>query len=250
MAEATGERGALDKSAQTIRDMFAGVAPRYDLLNRLISGFLDEGWRRRAAAAVDAAPPGPILDLCAGTGDQARAVQRRGRRVAAADFTLAMLALARGKLRPLGDPRPAPLAADALALPFPDGAFAGATVAFGLRNVADLDRALHELARGLVPAGRLVVLEAAVPRNRLLRWGHRLWCQYGLLVLGKLFSPRAAAYRYLPDSVVEFPQRERFLARLAAAGFTDLSYDDLSLGAVCLYRGTRREGDGDEGVTR
>lgn len=221
--------------------MFAGVAPRYDLLNRLISGFLDERWRRRAAAAVDAAPPGPVLDLCAGTGDQARAVARRGRRAAAADFTPEMLVLARHKLARLPPPRPAPLAADALALPFPDGAFAGATVSFGLRNVADLDGALAELARALLPDGRLVVLEASVPRNRLLRWGHRLWCQYGLLWLGRLLSPRASAYRYLPASVVEFPQREKFLAQMAAAGFTDLTYHDLSLGAVCLYRGSKRK---------
>lgn len=240
---ATGAPGdaeaELDKSGRAIRDMFAGVAPRYDLLNRLISGFLDEAWRRRSAAAVAAAPPGPVLDLCAGTGDQARAVALLGRRVAAADFTVAMLALARRKLDRLARPRPALLAADALALPFGDLRFAGATVSFGLRNVADLDRSLQELARTLAPGGRLVVLEAAVPRNRLIRLGHRLWCQYGLLILGKLFSPRASAYRYLPASVVEFPQRERFLERLAEAGFTDLSYDDLSLGAVCLYRGTR-----------
>jgi demethylmenaquinone methyltransferase/2-methoxy-6-polyprenyl-1,4-benzoquinol methylase len=240
MATATGQRGELDKSGRAIRDMFAGVAPRYDLLNRLISGFLDEGWRRRAAAAVDRAPPGRILDLCAGTGDQARAVHRRGRRVAAADFTVPMLALARRKFRPLGARRPAPVAADALALPFPDGVFAGAVVAFGLRNVADLDRALAELARSVAPGGRLVVLEASVPRNRLIRFGHRLWCQWGLRWLGRLLSPRAAAYEYLPASVVAFPQREAFLSRMAASGFTELGYEDLLLGTVCLYRGSFR----------
>lgn len=243
---ATGRQGELDKRGRTIRDMFAGVAPRYDLLNRLISGFLDEGWRRRAAAAVvDGAPPGPVLDLCAGTGDQARAVHRRGRRVVAADFTPEMLALARRKFRTLARSgsagsaaRPAPVAADALALPFADGAFAGAVVSFGLRNVADLDRSLRELARAVGPDGRLVVLEAAVPQNRLVRPGHRIWCRWVLPCLGRVLSPRASAYRYLPASVVDFPQREAFLERMAAAGFTHLSYDDLSLGAVCLYRGT------------
>ena len=255
MATATPGRADLDKSGRTIRDMFAGVAPRYDLLNRLISGFLDEGWRRRAAAAVDAAPPGPVLDLCAGTGDQARAVHRRGRRVAAADFTLEMLAIARRKLGPPavdraaagrrprpGPGRPAPVAADALALPFAGGAVAGAVVSFGLRNVADLDRSLAELARTVGPAGRLVVLEAAVPRRTLVRLGHRVWCRWVLPSLGRLLSPRASAYRYLPASVVDFPQREAFLERMASAGFTDLGYRDLSLGAVCLYTGTRDDG--------
>jgi demethylmenaquinone methyltransferase / 2-methoxy-6-polyprenyl-1,4-benzoquinol methylase len=241
MGSATGQRAELDKSGRAIREMFAGVAPRYDLLNRLISGFLDEGWRRRAAAMVDEAPPGPILDLCAGTGDQARAVHRRGRRVAAADFTLPMLVLARRKLQALGEPRPAPLAADALALPFRGGTFAGAVVSFGLRNVADLDRSLAELAGATARGGRLVVLEAAVPRNRLVRFGHRLWCRWILPRLGRLLSPRAAAYEYLPASVLEFPQREAFLARMAAAGFTDLAWRELVFGSVCLYEGTRRQ---------
>lgn len=229
----------LDKSGRAIRDMFTGVAPRYDLLNRLISGFLDERWRRSAAAAVDAAPPGRVLDLCSGTGDQARAVARRGREVAAADFTVAMLGIARRKLARLAAPRPSQLAADALALPFPDRAFAGAVVSFGLRNVADLDLAVRELSRVLGADGRLVVLEAAVPRSRPVRWGHSFWSRRVLPLLGRLLSPRASAYRYLPASVAEFPQREEFLARLADAGFTDLSYRDLGLGAVCLYRGTR-----------
>jgi demethylmenaquinone methyltransferase/2-methoxy-6-polyprenyl-1,4-benzoquinol methylase len=239
---------SLDKRASTIRDMFAGVAPRYDLLNRLISAFLDEGWRRRAAAALSSdrgtdqapAPPGPILDLCCGTGDQSRAIYRWARdrrKVAAADFTLPMLALARSKLSGLGPGAPAPMAADALELPFPGGAFAGAVVSFGLRNVSDLDRALAELARALAPGGRLVVLEAAVPRNRLVRPFHQLYCRYLLPGLGTLLSPRGSAYRYLPASVTDFPSREAFLARMAAAGFTDLSFQDLSMGAVCLYVG-------------
>ncbi|MFP3940743.1 MAG: ubiquinone/menaquinone biosynthesis methyltransferase [Thermoanaerobaculia bacterium] len=235
---APGAADPLDKSGTAIREMFAGVAPRYDLLNRLISGFLDERWRRRAAEALADAPPGPVLDLCAGTGDQARAVQRLGRRVAAADFTVPLLALAHSKFAGLGSPRPAPLAADALELPFPGGAFAGAVVSFGLRNVADLDRALRELARALVPGGRLVVLEAAVPRNRLLRAVHGLWCRRVLPWLGRLLSPRAGAYEYLPASVVEFPQREAFLARMTSAGFTATAFRDLAFGAVCVYTGT------------
>lgn len=217
--------------------MFAGVAPRYDLLNRLISGFLDEGWRRKAAAAVDRSPKGPILDLCSGTGDQARAVRRLGRAVTAADFTLAMLALARPKFTRLAPPRPAPLTADALALPVADDSHAGAVVSFGLRNVADLDRALAELARVVRPEGRLVVLEAAVPRNRWIKPLYLIHTRWLMPLLGKLLSHRGSAYEYLPASVADFPSREEFLRRMATAGWTDLTYRDLSLGAVCIYEG-------------
>jgi len=217
--------------------MFAGVAPRYDLLNRLISGFLDEGWRKKAAAAVDRSPEGPILDLCSGTGDQARAVRRLGRAVTAADFTLAMLALARTKFTRLTPPRPAPVTADALALPVADDSHAGAVVSFGLRNVADLGRALSELARVVRPGGRLVVLEAAVPRSRWVRPFYLIHCRWLMPLLGRLLSHRGSAYEYLPASVADFPSREEFLGHMAAAGWTDLTYRDLSLGAVCIYEG-------------
>jgi demethylmenaquinone methyltransferase/2-methoxy-6-polyprenyl-1,4-benzoquinol methylase len=236
--EATG----LDKSGTAIRDMFAGVAPRYDLLNHLLSASLDVVWRRRAAAALGLPAGARVLDLCCGTGDQALALGRRGLRVAAADFCVPMLALARRKFErrePRGDTRsgPAPLAADALALPFPPAGFDGATVAFGLRNVADLDRALAELAATLRPGGRLAVLEFAIPRPRLLRALYLFYFRRLLPRIGRLLSPRGAAYSYLPSSVLEFPQRAEFLAHMAAAGFEDLSWSDLAGGAVCLYRG-------------
>jgi demethylmenaquinone methyltransferase/2-methoxy-6-polyprenyl-1,4-benzoquinol methylase len=230
---------AIDKSGKTIRDMFAGVAPRYDLLNHLLSGSLDVVWRRRAAAALGLGPGSRALDLCCGTGDQALAVQARGPRVAAADFCLPMLALARRKYARAGGRQPAGLAADALALPLADRSFAGATVAFGLRNVADLDAALRELHRALLPGGALVVLEFAVPRRPLLRRLYLAYFRRVLPLLGRLLSPRGAAYSYLPSSVLEFPQRAGFLARMAAAGFDDLECSDLSAGVVCLYRGRR-----------
>jgi demethylmenaquinone methyltransferase / 2-methoxy-6-polyprenyl-1,4-benzoquinol methylase len=236
-----GEAAAtLDKSGRAIRDMFAGVAPRYDLLNHLLSARLDVVWRRRAAAALDLAriPPGaPVLDLCCGTGDQATALGRRGARVAAADFCVPMLALARRKFRRAAAPRPAALAADALALPFPARRFAAATVAFGLRNVADLDAALAQLAAVLAPGGRLVVLEFAVPRARPLRALYLFYFLRLLPWIGRLVSARGAAYSYLPSSVLEFPQRRDFLDRMAAAGFADRSWRDLSAGIVCLYSG-------------
>ncbi len=234
----------IDKSGAAIRDMFAGVAPRYDLLNHLLSGALDVVWRRRAAAALRLPAGARVLDLCCGTGDQALALGGRGLAVAAADFCVPMLALARRKFcrrrsGGRGDARRllAPLAADALALPFPVGRFDGATVAFGLRNVADLDRALGELAGTLRAGGRLVALEFALPRRRLLRSLYLFYFRRLLPRIGALLSPRGSAYTYLPSSVLEFPQREEFLSRMAAAGFGDLSWRDLAGGTVCLYAG-------------
>ncbi|HEX9668559.1 MAG TPA: ubiquinone/menaquinone biosynthesis methyltransferase [Thermoanaerobaculia bacterium] len=232
----------IDKSGAAIRDMFAGVAPRYDLLNHLLSGSLDVVWRRRAAAALALPAGSRVLDLCAGTGDQALALRRHGLAVTAADFCLPMLALARRKFASSGkgnERSPAPLAADALALPFPTGRLDGATVAFGLRNVADLDRALGELGRALRPGGRLVALEFAVPRPRLLRALYLFYFRRVLPRIGRLLSPRGSAYSYLPSSVLEFPQRGDFLDRLAAAGFAELSWRDLAGGTVCLYLGRR-----------
>ena len=255
----------IDKSGAAIRDMFAGVAPRYDLLNHLLSGSLDLVWRRRAAAALDLPAGSRVLDLCAGTGDQALALRRRGLAVVAADFCVPMLALARPKLRspvmgsatrkaarrsgqldhgfespgPKLRPRVTLVAADALALPFPAGRFDGATVAFGLRNVADLDGGLQELGRAVRPGGRLAILEFALPRARALCALYLFYFRRLLPRIGRLLSPRGSAYSYLPSSVLEFPQRDAFLARMAAAGFAELSWRDLAGGTVCLYLGKR-----------
>ncbi len=246
MSETSTASAPLDKSGRAIQDMFAGVAPRYDLLNHLLSASLDIVWRRRAAAVLDPAPGSEVLDLCCGTGDQATALRQRGARVAAADFCIPMLALARRKFGrndprgpqgPQGSPRPAPLAADALALPFPPRRFAGATVSFGLRNVADLDAALRLLAGALRPGGRLVVLEFAVPRIAPLRALYLFYFRHLLPWVGRLLSHRGSAYTYLPASVLEFPQRQGFLDRMAAAGFTEMAWEDLSGGIVCLYSG-------------
>jgi demethylmenaquinone methyltransferase/2-methoxy-6-polyprenyl-1,4-benzoquinol methylase len=233
------EAAELDKSDTTIREMFGAVAPRYDFLNRLLSARRDVAWRRLAASRVADGPPGPILDLCCGTGDLALAVGEHGRSVVAADFCLPMLALAERKYERLKGPTPAGLAADALRLPFPRERFAGLTVAFGLRNVSSLDTALAEMGRTLLPGGHLAVLEFAVPRRRWLRRAYLLYFEKLLPRIGALFSARGAAYRYLPDSVVEFPQREDFVNRLRVAGFVNPAWQDLSGGIVCLYTASR-----------
>jgi demethylmenaquinone methyltransferase / 2-methoxy-6-polyprenyl-1,4-benzoquinol methylase len=242
MTTATTAAPVLDKRGTTIRDMFAGVAPRYDLLNHLLSGSLDRLWRRQAARSLAAAPGARLLDLCCGTGDQALALASRGGHVVAGDFCLPMLALAEPKYERFARRaglRPRGLAADALALPFAAGHFAGATVAFGLRNVADLGAALAELHRVLEPSAPLVVLEFAVPARQPLRGLYLFYFSRLLPAIGRWLSPRGSAYSYLPSSVLEFPQRQGFLERMGAAGFIDLSASDLAVGIVCLYRGRR-----------
>ncbi|HEX2253556.1 MAG TPA: ubiquinone/menaquinone biosynthesis methyltransferase [Thermoanaerobaculia bacterium] len=241
-APAAPSATSLDKSGRTIRDMFAGVAPRYDLLNHLLSGALDHVWRWRSARALGLGAGARVLDLCCGTGDQALALNRRGPRVAAADFCVPMLVRARRKFetrRRRGGAGSAAMAADALALPFPAASFDGATVSFGLRNVADLDRALTGMAAVLRPGGRLAVLEFAVPENRLVRALYLAYFRHVLPVVGRLLSPRGSAYTYLPASVLEFPQRQGFVAALEAAGFEAAAWRDLTFGIVCLYTARR-----------
>jgi demethylmenaquinone methyltransferase/2-methoxy-6-polyprenyl-1,4-benzoquinol methylase len=269
----------VDKRPEAIRAMFNRIAPAYDLLNHLLSASLDHVWRRRSARALTT-PDGPAadlpaLDLCCGTGDQAVALHKRGARVAAADFSLSMVALAKRKFRKLrldGDngagsatrgsgtrssdtgaaapspntratshptPRPEPLVADALVLPFPTAAFRAATVSFGLRNVVDLDAALAELARVVVPGGQLLVLEFALPRFPPLRAAYLFYFRRLLPWIGRRISGDSSAYSYLPTSVLEFPQRQQFVDRMTAAGFTGGAWEDLAAGIVCLYSGRK-----------
>ena len=232
----------LDKSAQSIRGMFAGVAPRYDRLNHLLSGSLDRLWRRRSATAVASAPDGPVLDLCCGTGDQAVTLERlTHRQVVAADFCLPMVALGRPKFVLAKGHPPMPLVADALALPLLQERFAAVTVSFGIRNLADLDRGLGQMRDALKPGGRVVILEFALPRWFGVRQIYSLYLRLILPILGKVFSSSGPAYAYLRDSVMQFPQRSEIVGRMENAGLVDAGWKDLSLGTVCLYQATRPE---------
>jgi demethylmenaquinone methyltransferase / 2-methoxy-6-polyprenyl-1,4-benzoquinol methylase len=180
----------------TVRAMVDRIAPRYDLLNRLMTFGLDLPWRRRAVRALGLAPGATVLDVACGTGDLCRELRRRDLRSVGMDLSLGMLQ-ARHPQTPV-------VQADASCLPLADASVDGATCGFALRNVADLDAVVGEIARVVRPGGALAVLEVDVPQSRLLRAGHRVWFQRGVPALGALLSD-AEAYRYLPRSVAYLP---------------------------------------------
>lgn len=230
---------ARDAKRSYVRGMFSAIAPRYDFLNHLLSLNADRRWRRRAVRRLgwEARPDGTYLDLCAGTLDLAAVLARapgfRGR-VIGADFAVPMLRLGRGKAA-----RAAPVGADALALPFPDGRFDGAMVAFGVRNLADLDRGLSEAARVLKPGARFVVLEFATPRFPPLRAAYLFYFHRILPAIGRAVSKHRDAYTYLPESVVAFPEPGELAARLRAAGFSDVAFERLAGGICAIHHAAR-----------
>lgn len=217
--------------------MFAEVAPRYDLLNHLLSASLDRVWRRQAARALELPAGSRVLDLCCGTGDQALALHRLGLDVTAMDFCLPMLVLAARKYASEHVSQLVGAAGNALSLPFPPAAFDGATVAFGLRNVSDLPLALAEISRVLKPGARVAFLEFATPTRQPLRLFYLLYFKHLLPLIARLFSTRGSAYDYLRDSVLSFPQHASFLGEMKKAGYTETGWRDLSAGIVCLYTG-------------
>lgn len=235
----TAEPERSEKRRGAIQRMFSDVAPRYDLLNHLLSAWQDVVWRRTAAQALELAPETLVLDLCCGTGDQALAVHSQQSRVVATDFSLAMLGLAARKFRRSGSAAPFAVAGDCLDLPVPSRRFAGITVAFGLRNVENVQLALREMLRVLEIGGRAVILEFAIPEGRLLRPLYLIYFQHILPRVGCWISPSGSAYGYLRDSVMHFPQRQAFVAEMHRAGFGNPTWQDLSGGIVCLYKGIR-----------
>jgi demethylmenaquinone methyltransferase/2-methoxy-6-polyprenyl-1,4-benzoquinol methylase len=217
--------------------MFDRIAPRYDLLNRAMTAGLDGRWRRAAAAAADLAAGDRALDVCTGTGDLALELAYRttGRgETVGVDFSEPMIARAQAKAARRGSPA-AFRVADALALPFEDDAFDAATVAFGIRNVADVDAGLAEMARVVRPGGRVVVLEITTPAR--LRRFYALWFDRIVPRLGRVLGRDGAAYAYLPASVRRFPEPPGLAGRMAAAGLQDVRWRGLAGGIVALHRG-------------
>jgi demethylmenaquinone methyltransferase/2-methoxy-6-polyprenyl-1,4-benzoquinol methylase len=232
--------GGVEKRAY-VRRMFSQIAPRYDLLNHLLSLNIDRRWRRQAirALAWERVPDGIYVDLCAGTLDVgARLADQAGfaGMVVGADFAEPMLRAGIGKA-----PRRslAPVAADVLALPIADARAAGAIVAFGVRNLADLDAGLREAYRLLRPRARLVILEFSTPRAPLVRALYHLYFRHILPVVGRLVSGHRTAYRYLPESVANFPDKEHLAHRMEDAGFRNVQWRSLTLGIAAIHWGER-----------
>ena len=232
--------GGAEKRAY-VRGMFTAIAPRYDLLNHLLSLNVDRRWRRLAVDRLgwEREPSGTYLDLCAGTMDLAAELANRSGftgKVIAADFVQAMLERGAGKAA-----RAVPVNADALSLPFGNAAFNGATVGFGVRNLMDLDAGLREAARVLMPGARFVILEFTTPQSQPMRGLYLAYFRHLLPTIGRFVSKHRDAYSWLPESVLAFPAPDALAARMETAGFGGVRYD-LLLGGICaIHVGTRGE---------
>lgn len=237
---ARAAEGGEEKRAY-VKQLFSQIAPRYDLLNHVLSFNIDRTWRTKAIGELDIArnPAGRYLDLCAGTLDISAAVARsegfRGS-VLAADFAEPML---RAGVPKIGDHRIDPVTADALDLPIATSSMAGAIVAFGIRNVADLDACLREVHRILEPGARFVILEFSTPRSSIVRGAYHLYSHNILPAIGQLVSGHGTAYRYLPQSVANFPAEEELARRMRVAGFSNVSWRSLTMGVAAIHVGQK-----------
>ncbi len=239
-----------ESAAAAVREMFTSIAPRYDLLNHVLSFNIDRWWWWRAArtfAAILKRPEARVLDLCCGTGDMTFALRRRAGSEAAqilgVDFSHAMLQRAAAKAAEKAHEkgRSATLRwieADALRLPFPDGHFHLVTSAFGFRNLADYDTGLREIARVLVPGGECGILDFGEPGGWI---GHcyRFYFKKILPAIGTMLSGVRGPYAYLPASVERFPAPDEMLTRMSRAGFREASWTPYTFGVAGLYRGVK-----------
>ena len=219
-----------EEKVRAVRSMFDAIAPRYDLVNRIMTFRMDVRWRTRTVRDLGLPQGSLVADLACGTGDFCRELQKQGLRAIGFDLSFGMLAAARTT---------APLAeADALSLPVPDGSLDGITCGFALRNLVELGGFFTELARTVRPGGRIALLDVAEPPNRFLRWGHSIY--FGSIVpkVGGLLSD-PSAYQYLPKSVAYLPEPGVMLQQLADAGFVQVERQLLSTGISQLITATR-----------
>ncbi|CAN5774701.1 bifunctional demethylmenaquinone methyltransferase/2-methoxy-6-polyprenyl-1,4-benzoquinol methylase UbiE [soil metagenome] len=219
-----------DEKVRAVRDMFDAIAPRYDLVNRIMTFRLDVRWRRRAVEALSLGRGSTVLDLASGTGDLCLDLRRSGLRPVSVDLSLGMLRADRS-----GAPR---VQADILRLPIPDGSVDGVTCGFALRNLVELPAFFAELARVVRPGGRIALLDVGVPPHRVVRAGHGMY--FGRIVprLGGWLSD-GAAYRYLPRSVAYLPPTATMVDMLRRHGFADAQSTMFTLGVTQLLTGTR-----------
>ena len=231
-----------EAKGEYVRHVFSSIAPSYDRLNHLLSLNIDRMWRRKAIASLEwrRNPAGTYVDLCAGTLDVGTMLAgEKGfqGRVLGADFAEPMLRAGLGKAK--GKPV-SPMVSDALQLPLRDGEAAGAIVAFGIRNVIDLDAALREVHRVLAPRARFVILEFTTPPNRIVRGLYHLYFHRILPAIGGAVSGHPTAYQYLPASVEHFPGPVSLVEHMQRAGFVDVHWRALTMGIAAIHTGIKR----------
>jgi demethylmenaquinone methyltransferase/2-methoxy-6-polyprenyl-1,4-benzoquinol methylase len=233
MSRAAWDRDTLpqgDEKAAAVREMFDTIAPRYDLINRIMTFRLDVRWRRKAVRLLALPASSTVIDLASGTGDLCIDLRNAGLHPISVDFSFGMLVADRSNA-----PR---VQADILRLPLPDASVDGATCGFALRNLVDLPSFFHELGRVVRPGGRIALLDVGIPRNRIVRWGHGFYFGKVVPQIGGLLS-NGAAYRYLPKSVAYLPPAATMVRALQDAGFANASHRQLSGGITQLLLGTR-----------
>lgn len=232
----------LSDKGEQIREMFDTIAPRYDLLNRLLSMGIDRRWRTFAVGKIHTTPAGSVLDIATGTGDIALEIARQTPQditIVGADISREMVEIGRQKVA--ASPYSGRITfeiAPCEALPFRDSQFDSVTIAFGIRNVIDRQKGLSEMFRILKPGGRAVILEFSMPSSPLFEKLYRFYFLTILPKIGGLFS-KQSAYQYLPDSVLEFPSREEFKTMMSQAGFSNIAHHDLTFGISTVYVGER-----------
>lgn len=237
VADVTTNRSP-DKSPNRIAEMFDAIAPRYDLLNHVLSAGIDRRWRARAIRSLQLTGRETLLDVCTGTADMALEARATGvaARVLGVDFAAAMLKIGLQKISAAAESRRIALVrGDAMRLPVRDTSADAATVAFGIRNVQHPDAACVELARALRSGGRLAILEFGVPRVPGISTLYLWYFKHLLPLVGRAVSGHTAAYSYLPASVGTFPPPAEFMGILRRSGFTDVRADPLTFGIVYLY---------------
>lgn len=240
MAASTPDRPPADKGA-FVREMFAKIAPRYDATNRVMTAGMDERWRRRAIAVLDAPHGGRILDLCCGTGDVAFHLLRTDPtlRVTGIDFCAPMLDGARARAAREARGETTFLEGDVMALPFESDSFDGATMGFSLRNVVDIDTVLREIHRVLRPGARFVNLDVSKAPNRLWKRCFDLYFYRIVPLIGTVVGGSRDAYTYLPNSLTNHPNAEDLRDRFARAGFVGAGFIRLMGGAIAIHYGTK-----------
>jgi len=229
--------GGNEAKGGQVERMFDSIAPRYDLLNHLLSFGIDRHWRRAAVDSLKPYSPKNILDVATGTGDFALLTSSRlgDVEVTGIDLSEEMLAVGRKKVAQKGVKGVSFVKGDVLSLPYEDGSFDAVTVAYGARNFADLDKGLQEMRRVLRPGGRLVIAELTTPVRWPMTWLFAIYSKVYMPLMGRLISGDGAAYKYLPATMAAFPQGERMQGILEKAGYTDVSFRRFTFGLNTLY---------------